>query len=491
MPQLSGTVNGVYHHASEVTPRFLQGLRNKGVHIEKARVPADSLKPTQTTGDMRMIRGLADALKSGKKTDTKPIVVSSDGHVLDGHHTWAGRILADKEGGHNLEPGMPVYKVGLPMDQLLDEARTFGAKHGITSRGHGEFQGPHGQAMTSSAITAARGHHTKGGPFHWRHGWIPIGGEGGGGVGVSKAQHEASQAAQVHHHVARELARPETIAKLRSRGLSPEDVRSQVTQRTLSRMRGETPRRVGPERKGPVDVQQFTSHPAVAPAPGTVPYKGRYGDVGKGKQPYGGLFDTGPKPTGGQHDVTSAASGVLGKARIAEPRTTKNVQGAVERRGGRMEGLEFRLKTPESLERKIKGDMAETGLDAHTAASKLFDVNRYTGVFPEKNYAQSTQKVIDDLRAQGYKLRVKNFWNKEDNPYQGVNIQVTAPDGHQFELQFHTDKSLAVKVGPLHQLYEKQRVLPPESKTERAALGKQMFDVANGIPIPAHAALIS
>ncbi len=143
MPQLSGTVKGTYRPSAEMTPKFIARLRGKGIKVTTARVPAASLKPTQATGDTAAIRRMADQLKSGKMTDTKPVIVSSDGRVLDGHHNWAGRVLADTEGGRKgLDPGMPVHQVNMPMKDLLGEAHAFAREEGIPGRGAGEFANP-------------------------------------------------------------------------------------------------------------------------------------------------------------------------------------------------------------------------------------------------------------------------------------------------------------------------------------------------------------
>lgn len=143
MPQLSGLIDGTYHPSAEMTPKFITQLRGKGVAVESTRVPAASLKPTQTTGDMRAITRIAEQLRSGELKDTKPVIVSSDNRVLDGHHNWAGRVLADSEGGRKgLDPGMPVHKVDMPMNQLLGEAQAFGKEQGLPARKAGEFVGP-------------------------------------------------------------------------------------------------------------------------------------------------------------------------------------------------------------------------------------------------------------------------------------------------------------------------------------------------------------
>lgn len=288
MPQLSGMVNGQYRSSAEMTPQFLDQLRSKGIGVTDRNMDAAELKPTQTTGDPTKIRQMADRFKTGQST-SKPIVISSDNHVLDGHHNWAGQRLADAETG--VAHPMPVHQVNLPMSKLLDEARSFAAQHGLENRKQGEFANPAFAASAADggttleddeaftdpeALTAAHGHHVKGEPYHWRHGWIPIGGTPTGG-GSTKAAHEASQRAQVEHHVARELARPSTMARLREKGLRPEDVRSRLTDRTLSKLRGEPtlPERTGPERKGPLDESQVSNMLGIKP--GTQPYGNRFG----------------------------------------------------------------------------------------------------------------------------------------------------------------------------------------------------------------------
>jgi len=143
MPQLSGTVGGQYVPSSVMEPKFIAYLRAQGITVQRRRVNPASLKPTQTTGDVPVIRGIADALKSGKLADTKPITVSKDGHVLDGHHTWAGRVLAGAEGGRKgLPAAMRVVQVGLPMSELLKQAERFGQIHGLAPRAAGVMANP-------------------------------------------------------------------------------------------------------------------------------------------------------------------------------------------------------------------------------------------------------------------------------------------------------------------------------------------------------------
>lgn len=155
--------------------------------------------------------------------------------------------------------------------------------------------------------------------------------------------------------------------------------------------------------------------------------------------------------------------------------------------GGTAEGLDYKLKGADSLARKIKGDQESAALEgkslsAEQAAANLFDVNRYTIIYPEKDYAKSAQATIDQLKKQGYTLNVKNYWNIHTHAYQGINVQATGKDGSKFELQFHTPTSLSVKEGELHKVYEQQRV--EKDPTIKKSFEAKMHAVAARIPIP-------
>ena len=41
------------------------------------------------------MRGIAGSLASGDLKDTKPVLVSSDNRVVDGHDQWAAHILGE------------------------------------------------------------------------------------------------------------------------------------------------------------------------------------------------------------------------------------------------------------------------------------------------------------------------------------------------------------------------------------------------------------
>lgn len=183
----------------------------------------------------------------------------------------------------------------------------------------------------------------------------------------------------------------------------------------------------------------------------------------------------------GGDSADSLAQQMFEKGQKQEPKLTAVMHELALVHGGRLDGLKHRLKTASSLIRKILDDVAEKNVSPEAASRGMFDVNRYTIVLPDEDYAATSASAIQDLRKQGNILKVKNFWRNAKNPYQGINVQVTTKDGHQYELQFHTEMSVEVKK-PLHDIYELYRV--ETDLGQRKALEKKMFREASKIPIP-------
>ena len=70
------------------------------VSVSKGSWPAAGLKPSQTSMVLPKALGMAlFMLKSGKVGGDLGALVSSDGHILDGHHRWAATILASGKQG--------------------------------------------------------------------------------------------------------------------------------------------------------------------------------------------------------------------------------------------------------------------------------------------------------------------------------------------------------------------------------------------------------
>lgn len=104
MPQIKSAHRGA----------MVQFLGARGITSEQAEVPADSLKPTQAEFSAAKVK---KAIKRAAEGEDRAILVSADGHVLDGHHQW----LAKREAGAPVK----VIRLGAPIAQLLEEIKQF------------------------------------------------------------------------------------------------------------------------------------------------------------------------------------------------------------------------------------------------------------------------------------------------------------------------------------------------------------------------------
>lgn len=156
-----------------------------------------------------------------------------------------------------------------------------------------------------------------------------------------------------------------------------------------------------------------------------------------------------------------------------EPKITDDLTNLAKSNNGRMEGLEFRLKTFESLNRKLITDGINTPMN---------DVLRYT-IIIDKEITNGVNTILKELKSKGYQtVKIKNTF-KEGQIYKGINTNVKSPEGNIFEIQYHTSESFNVKQNINHILYEKYRLLPHDSP-EAIHLVNQMMKNANSIKLP-------
>lgn len=202
----------------------------------------------------------------------------------------------------------------------------------------------------------------------------------------------------------------------------------------------------------------------------------------------GQASETKPSRSGaaGGNTPEKAAANKINSIRAMEPSVTKALTSMTSKHGGEMEGLQHRLKTEESLARKIRTDMEAEGLDAATAADRINDALRYTIKFDDpKTFVDNVGKVQADLKAAGweqYDHKYKNFF-KPGGPYRGYNtVLVNKKTGVKFELQFHTKDSLRIK-HVVHKLYEQWRTLPNGSP-KRESLYSKMVSLWDDLPQP-------
>lgn len=92
------------------TDKFLKAIdRNKDITYAYGDEDTNNLMPTQDQFNSDKVKAIVLGLRSGNTP--KPIIVSNDNYVVDGHHRWAAH--------NNIGTPIPIIKVGHNIDDLL------------------------------------------------------------------------------------------------------------------------------------------------------------------------------------------------------------------------------------------------------------------------------------------------------------------------------------------------------------------------------------
>lgn len=191
------------------------------------------------------------------------------------------------------------------------------------------------------------------------------------------------------------------------------------------------------------------------------------------------------KHGGSEQELNDATSELIRQAKEQEPSVTEFLK-SFEDNGISLQGLDFRLKSYESLRRKIETETGEASSTVVKTAGTMKDILRYTYTLPNESFYEDFTHIKIRLEQMGYNFtRIKNSLKDKGVQYRGVNTNVTTPDGYLFELQFHTAESLEVKEIN-HKLYEKARVLgkSAEDQAKKIELDRLMIANADTIPTP-------
>lgn len=139
MPQLKGNPkagskgDALPHDAKgevDLTGPFADYLRSKGVKINVETEKTSYLKASQRELNGAKVAGIMKYLKGGGKIESKPLFVSREGYVVDGHHRWAAEVGLDFE-DNKADATMPVTRIDMPILELLDAANAFTKDWGI------------------------------------------------------------------------------------------------------------------------------------------------------------------------------------------------------------------------------------------------------------------------------------------------------------------------------------------------------------------------
>lgn len=189
-----------------------------------------------------------------------------------------------------------------------------------------------------------------------------------------------------------------------------------------------------------------------------------------------------------KEDLSLSVDKLVEKSQKIEPTITADINNIATKAGGKLVGLENRLKSSYSIKRKIEAEVAD-GFSKSLSLNKIRDAIRYTTVFKENDFVTRYKAMQYLLAIEGYKtIVVKNTW-KNDSAYKGVNTFIQNEDGDVFEMQYHTQQSFDVKNGLLHKLYEKFRD-PKTPIHEKEKLLLEMRKLSSKIKVPEGVELI-
>ena len=182
----------------------------------------------------------------------------------------------------------------------------------------------------------------------------------------------------------------------------------------------------------------------------------------------------------------TAAHSVYEQANKRIGKISSDVIGCAKRSNSKMYGLEHKLKTEQSIKRKIEKEVIEKNCSVGEAAGSIKDAIRFTTISSEKDFVNNYEQFKSKMLDKGYsEIRCKNYFMqfKEGKvKHKSVQSNFQTKDGYIFEVQFQTPSSQNVKDKKVP-LYEEARDVRTSS-ARRSEIEKQMESMANGIADP-------
>ncbi|MBD5382465.1 hypothetical protein ACR8AL_07475 [Clavibacter sepedonicus] len=186
--------------------------------------------------------------------------------------------------------------------------------------------------------------------------------------------------------------------------------------------------------------------------------------------------------------VAAEAVAVIAEARDVEASTTSDFLEALPP-GTRAQGLEFRMKSPSSLARKLQTKTGAGVIDPNEpqavrkVSDRLTDVLRYTAVTADHEHLPAAvTATVTRLQRRGYTVVQAETSYVDGNPYKGVHLLVRKGTGRPIEIQLHSELSQRIK-DENHVDYEIERDLR-RPLPERAAARQRMIERSATIRTP-------
>jgi ribosomal protein S18 acetylase RimI-like enzyme len=516
---------------SERRGEFLADLAKEGVSVDEESIDPKTLKPIQKEVSSSRSGAIYNRYKEqGGIPQEQRILISKDGFVIDGHHTWGAAVGFSFD---NPNAKLPVYRLSLTAQEALDRSLAWTKEQGIEGQA---IDAPAKKSLAWRPLTK----HDGGGHDQSTHGsWAESGSPKltimGKNDGTNEFLNEDTRVVRYQpegeepkdYILYLEGVKGSTIWAVEKptdgttlNGWGPSPVKGIVGKidvlgpgnGSLARTSAKNDNfstifeaiiKPAHQRRGLASAmlqfhrdkfpEQNLQHSDVLSGDGKawsdVAKHGEHDQKTHGSWATGGVeippmaSDVAPLPQWSAEAVAEAKR-LREKALAVEPVVTKLMVDLQKISGGEFVQLDHRIKSTNSLARKIDSEaVAEFDGDRSRAADAVSDAVRYTLKVGDENYTDALTNTVAALESSGFKLRVKNFWQSGD-PYDGVNIKAKK-DGVEVEIQLHTPSSFSHKEGEggTHRIYEKYQI--ELNDNTRQSMWNQMIDIAKGVSKPA------
>ncbi len=152
--------------------------------------------------------------------------------------------------------------------------------------------------------------------------------------------------------------------------------------------------------------------------------------------------------------VASYVDLIYNNSKLIEPSISKDLYDLLKNEKAYLESFEHRLKTIESLRRKVIADSKDYEGSYYRAAHNICDSIRYTIIIEDSIYIEKVDEYLHSLENMGYEvLELKNNWGT--NFCQGINARFSDKNTDTiFEIQFHTPVGYQIKEQNTRDLYQ-------------------------------------
>jgi len=185
--------------------------------------------------------------------------------------------------------------------------------------------------------------------------------------------------------------------------------------------------------------------------------------------------------------IASEAVALILEARGDEADTTTALLTIAGRREDtRLDSLDWRMKAPASLARKLATKatvQARSSSQLSEIGARLEDIIRYTLVIGQHDdLVAGAAHAIAAVEQRGMRVTAIESSYFPGNPYKGLHVLTETVEGRRFELQIHSESSIRMK-SRAHSLYEITRDATV-ARAERADAHRRLLELYEELETP-------